>query len=336
MLKKIIYLMLSLFMFHSSFMAGNGTAQPVNEDKSSVMLNDTSAESGNSFFEPGGLSEGINPFWIPGETEFKKNMRYSILFGVPAVHLVYGFAVWDWGEQKNWRWADERWYQGDTDSGGADKTGHFFAHYCVTRISYSFFSYTEQSRSRALFYSAFTAALVGTMIELGDAFTGRYGFSYEDLTMDLAGVAVAVLLERYRVLDEFIGVTMSYWPSEGFKHDKNKTPMNFAGDYSGLKWMVNFKLAGFKYIGFDIPEFMRYIQLDAGYYTRDYTDYDEAYAKNNNTHTDPKRHLYAGVSVNMREVARDFFKADKKSRWLLEQPFKYYHVPAGYEKDKTM
>ena len=96
--------------------------------------------------------------------------------------------------------------------------------------------------------------------------------------------------------------------------------------------MVNFKLAGFRYLGFNIPEFMRYIQLDAGYYTRDYTDYDEEYKDQVN----PRRHLYVGVSVNMREVARDFFKTDKKSKWILEQPFKYYHVPVGYEKDKTL
>jgi len=324
--------MLLTVLFCSSIQVPVSFAQPVNDSTGITSEQTEKNNSGDSFFSEGGLSEEVNPFWTPEETQFKKTMRYSILIGVPVVHIIYGFTVWNWGEEDSWRWADERWYQKDTDSGGADKTGHFFAHYAVARISYSFFSYTEQSRSRALFYSAFTAALVGTMIEVGDAFTGEYGFSYEDLTVDLAGVAVAVLLDRYRVLDEFIGITMSYWPSEGFKKDKDKTPFNFAGDYSGLKWMVNFKLAGFRYLGFDIPEFMRYIQLDAGYCTRDYTDYDEEYKDQVN----PRRHLYVGVSVNMREVARDFFKTDKKSKWILEQPFKYYHVPVGYEKDKTL
>jgi len=282
----------------------------------------------NSFFSSGGLSPEINPFWTPEETGFKAGMRYSILIGIPLIHLVYGFSNWNWGEEDDWMWAHERWFQADTDSGGADKAGHFFAHYTVSRISYSIFSYTEQSRSRALFYSAFTAALVGTMIEFGDAYTGEYGFSPEDLTADYLGIAAAYLLDRYPVLDEFIGITEFYWPSEGFKDDKDKTFMNFAGDYSGAKWMVNFKLAGFEYIGFDIPEFMRYIQLDAGYYTRDYTEYDNR--------VNPQRYLFVGVSVNMREVARDLFPGNRKAGWVAEQPFKYYHVPVDYEKPNEL
>jgi len=332
MFKKFLSFIIICFVYSSTAIQ-NASAQTEKENAGISGKSDIEKNSGNSFFSAGGLSADINPFWTPGETDFKAGMRYSVLVGVPVVHLVYGFAMWDWGEQKQWHSAHERWFQGDTDSGGADKAGHFFAHYTVSRISYSLFSYTEQSRGRALFYSAFTAALVGTMIELGDAYTGRYGFSYEDLTADYTGIAVAFLLDRYPVLDEFIGITESYVPSKAFKSENDKTYFNFAGDYSGAKWMVNFKLAGFKYIGFDIPEFMRYIQLDAGYYTRDYTDYDEDY----NQDVDPQRHLFIGVSVNMREVSRDLFrKSDRKAGWIAEQPFKYYHVPLGYEKKNTI
>lgn len=328
MLKKAAVLTLITCFFYSSHGSQNAFSQDEKEKINNAVESDVNVNTDSSFFSPGGLSAETNPFWTPEETEFKTGMRYSILVGVPVVHLIYGFAIWDWGEQKNWRWANERWFQGDTDSGGADKAGHFFAHYTVSRISYSMFSYTEQNQNTALFYSAFTAALVGTMIEVGDAFTGRYGFSCEDLAMDYAGIAIAVLLDKYRVLDEFIGITEFYLPSDGFKENNNKTALNFAGDYSGSKWMVNFKIAGFKYLGFNIPEFMRYIQLDAGYYTRDYTDYDKQ--------VNPQRHLFVGASVNMREVAKDCFTSSKKGSWLAEQPFKYYHVPLGYEKNKTI
>jgi hypothetical protein len=96
--------------------------------------------------------------------------------------------------------------------------------------------------------------------------------------------------------------------------------------------MINFKLAGFKYIGFDIPEFMRYIMLDFGYYTRGYTSFDDP-------GREKTRHPYVGISLNMIEVVRDMFDESNRDGRLckaLQQPFKYMHVPVGYELDKTL
>ncbi|MCX7677859.1 MAG: YfiM family protein [Spirochaetes bacterium] len=267
-----------------------------------------------------------NPFWNSEETPFKIGMRYTLLLGTPVITLLFGINAWDWGENHDWKWGHERWFQSDTDSGGADKIGHCYALYVVTRVAYSLFSYTEPNYERAVQFSGFTGALVGFIIEFGDAFTGRYGFSCEDLISDLIGVGIAVILDSHPALDAFIGFTAHYWPSEGFRRDKNKTVLNFAGDYTGWKYMFNFKFGGFHYLGFRLPEFLRFVQLDIGYYTRNYTDYDELIGR-----TDARRYWFFGISINMREVARDAFFFHGKISWLAQQPFKYYHVPIGYE-----
>lgn len=328
MLRRIMSLTF-IILFTVFFCAvENGFSQENTVNGNKQVQTDTNSDnSGTSLFQEGDLSTDVNPFWTPEETFLKKGLRYSILVGVPVVHLVYGLTVWDWGTSSPHS-ASERWFQGDTDSGGADKTGHFFAHYMVSRATYSIFSYTENSQNRALAYSAFTAALIGTMIEIGDAYTGRYGFSREDLIVDYLGVAVAFVLDKYPLMDSFIGVTAHYWPSDGFKEDDDKTWANFAGDYSGWKYLTSFKLAGFKYMGYNIPEFMRYIQFDLGYFTRDYTEYDAG--------IEPRREWFFGASVNMREVAKDLFASNKKAAWLAEQPFKYYHVPLGYYNNNTL
>jgi len=332
MLKKNLCftLIICSIMFFTGTNYGFSQENP-DENITAENLNNT-VQSGYQFFQTQDLSTDINPFWTPEETGFKKGMRYSILIGLPLGHLVYGVAVWDWGENSDWKWGKERWFQHDTDSGGADKTGHFFAHYMVSRVSYSFFSYTEQNQNLALAYSAFTAGVVGLLIEVGDAYTGKYGFSYEDLVADFAGIGAAVILDKYPAADEFIGITATYWPSKGFRKDKDSSYGDFAGDYSGWKYIMNFKLAGFKYMGYNIPEFMRYIQLDLGYYTREYTDYDLAA----NPSPEPQRHWFFGASVNMREVTRDIFRNNKKAGWLAEQPFKYYHIPIGYTSERSI
>jgi hypothetical protein len=327
-LQKFIY----LFLISLTLVFFTAQEYGYSQENEIPAQTDTVNNGESSFSLNGGLSADVNPFWTPEETAYKKGMRYSILIGFPLAHIVYGVTVWNWGENSDWKWANERWFQGDTDSGGADKTGHFFAHYLVSRASYSFFSYTEKNQNVALTYSALTAAGVGVLIEVGDAYTGKYGFSYEDIVADFLGVAAAVVLDKYPVADEFIGITATYWPSKGFKKDEDSSYGDFAGDYSGWKYLMNLKLAGFKYIGFDIPEFMRYIQLDLGYYTREYTDYDLAA----NPSPEPKRHWSFGASVNMREVTRDIFRNHKTAGWVAEQPFKYYHVPIGFANKKSI
>jgi hypothetical protein len=258
-------------------------------------------------------------------------MRHTLLWGTPIATLFFGIEAWDWGENHDWKWGRERWFQGDTDSGGADKIGHCYAHYVVTRIGYSLFSYTEQTQTRALIYGGLSGFLVGFIVELGDAFTGEYGFSYEDLISDVVGVGIGIVLDMYPALDHFIGFTGHYWPSRGFREDRNKSILNFAGDYSGWKYIFNLKLEGLFYLGLHLPVFLRYVQFDFGYYTRNYTSYDNLINR-----YDASRHWFIGISINMREVARETFYFNKKASWLAEQPFKYYHVPIGYEHQQTI
>lgn len=224
----------------------------------------------------------------------KKIVRYSLLVGVPAVTFGIGVKAWDWGETNRWRWNRERWFQADTYSGGADKVGHFYTHYVLTRGLYQAFSYTEDTPERAAMYSVLTTSLIGTMIEVGDAFTGTYGFSYEDLIADHAGIALGYAMDRYPTLDNYLGVTAFYWPTRGFlEYD---TPFNFASDYSGWTFAMNFKLSGFHRSGYNIPLIMRFLQIDFGYYTRNYTRFDE-YANKL-----PTRHRFVGLSLNAREL----------------------------------
>ncbi len=309
-----IYLIIILFFINIFIIPVN--AQEKTEVQTFNPAQDESYNSRYYYYEPTG-----NPFWTQGETDFKSIMRYSVLSIAPIMTILYGSKVWYWGQNKAWRWGHERWFQKDTDSGGADKMGHCFSFYAADRIFYSLFSYTEQNKKTALIYSSATAGLMGTLVEVGDAFTGRYGFSKEDLISDYIGILIGVALDRYPVLDSFLGFTLEYHPSKGFK--KKKQYLHFPGDYSGQKSVFSFKLGGFENIGYNIPEFLRYIQLDIGYYTRDYTEYD--------SRTNPRRYWYYGISINMREITKDITLPNRKAAWLSEQPFKYYHIPVGYK-----
>lgn len=266
------------------------------------------------------------------DKQFKRYATYGTIIGSFAVTYYYGAQAWDWGEG-GWKWGDEGWFGADTPSGGADKLGHMWSMYVLQRGFTNLFEYTLENDTEALIVATVTSASIGLLIECGDATSSSWGFSPQDLVFDWMGTSLGAVLEYFPTADAFIGYSWEYWPTKDFlEESKGRKKVHVTGDYSGHKYMINFKLAGFKYIGWDIPEFMRYIMLDFGYYTRGYTDYEDP-------GTEMTRHPYFGVSVNMMEVVKDFFDDSNQNSRLcvgLQQPFKYMHVPLGYEWDYTL
>jgi hypothetical protein len=336
MTKRLLILLSLLFIAFTNAPASSlADESPLPFLLSQNKVEDTSARDDvikdddvNGKKSPGVISPGNEP----SPEIHKAIIRYTTLIGLPITTIIYGSNAWGWGQNHSWQWGSERWFKRSTDSGGADKVGHGYSHYVLQRIAYATFDYTENGAPSKWTYSLFTSITIGTMVEIGDAFSGHYGFSYEDLIADYIGIAIGAALDRYPVLDAFFGISAEYVPSEGLRKDPSKSYLDAASDYSGYKVMMNFKLGGFHYIGWDVPEFFRYIMFDAGYYTRGYTSQDRYIGK-----TEKKRYWFVGISINFVEVVKDLYK-DKESRlcWLSQQPFKYYHVPVGYKYEKSI
>ena len=215
----------------------------------------------------------------------------------------------------------------NTNAGGADKTGHAFSHYVAFRALHAYYNWSENGKSTKWFYSIPTATLLGLLIEVGDAYSSEYGFSYEDLVADMTGIGLGILLEYSPTLDSLIGYSWQYWPTDRYFDKFHSKPLNMTTDYNGAKFVLNFRLAGLQNLGLKLPNFLRYIQFDFGYFTRNYRSGDE-------TDEGPYRSLYYGISLNFMEVVKDFFdNPESRTCKILQVPFKYYHIPAGYSGD---
>lgn len=247
--------------------------------------------------------------------------------GIPIGTLVYGMATWNWGEEDGFHVRHEGFFGQNTANGGADKVGHAFSHYLAFRIMHNYYDWSENGKNTRWFYSITTAAALGLMIEVGDAYTSEYGFSYEDLISDLSGITLGIILEYSPTLDSLIGYSWQYIPTSRFYKKQNEKPINFTTDYNGSIFVLNFRLAGLQNLGLKLPKFLRYIQFDFGYFTRNYRSGDV-------TDEGPYRSLYYGVSLNFMEIVKDFFdNPETRASRILQQPFKYYHIPAGYHED---
>ena len=265
----------------------------------------------------------------------------ALVGGYAAGVALYGYFSW-WGKDvqrhvvnddgtvtvetlpnrtSKFRFSDEGWFGTDSVAGGADKLGHAFAFYTSTRLLTTALSdWAGQPRGDAIGLAAATSAAVSLAIEVFDGYTLEYGFSWQDMAMNLLGVGAGVLLETYPRADQLIDLRFQYWPSDDAKKYGETNPFN---DYSGQTYLLVFKASG-------VPElqrnrWLRYLELQFGYGSRGYSPHPGPYAPEQPV---KERNLYFGVGLNLTELLRGtVFKEPSTARRVTEGFLEYLQVP---------
>jgi hypothetical protein len=206
----------------------------------------------------------------------------GVFVGITAL----GYKEWDWGNSR-FTVNSEGWFSEDTSSFGMDKLGHAYSTYVLTE----FFTHGIGKRSDHPPGGGITAAILSmafmTYVEVFDGFSSDHGFSFEDLAMDGAGAAFSIVRNAVPGLKEKLDFRLEYTPSgnlDGFH------PIT---DYSGQKYLLALKLAGFDVFD-DTP--LRYIELQSGYYARGFTDTERESGDR------PRREGYIAIGINLQEL----------------------------------
>ena len=238
--------------------------------------------------------------------------------GVVALDLsLVSLAISTWGIAQ-WGWFQhspvaktEGWFGANTSSGGADKTGHFYMSYLLSE--FFLWDFKRQGVNNPERKAALSAMAAMTLVEVGDATSDKFGFSSEDLIADALGVAASWWLSSNPVWEDRVNIRMEYWPSNGYNLQNDAV-----SDYSGMKHLVALRADGFKRMR-QTP--LRFLELQAGYYTRGFRTFDEQ------TEDGPTRHTYVGLGLSLPTL----FKKRRKFSTLLE-----YVQPPGFnvEMDK--
>jgi hypothetical protein len=208
--------------------------------------------------------------------------------GMGAIFL-YGLKNWDYGKS-SFNTENERWFQRDTQYGGADKLGHFWSSYALSHaISYAYrrWGYTKDE---ANVYGALSNLGMQTFMEIADGFSSQ-GFSYEDMLMNILGSAVAYIWGRSPSLARKIDFRMEYTP------EFSSNDFEFSTNYERQRFLMAVKADGFDIIR---NPYLRYLEFQVGYYTRGYKGSHEGAAD------DRRRHLYVGLGINVGKLAQEF------------------------------
>jgi hypothetical protein len=216
----------------------------------------------------------------------------------------------------------EGWFGKDTPNGGADKLGHAFSFYLSTRLLTRGLEWSGYARESAALLAGSTSALVSLAVEVMDGYTLEYGFSKEDLVMNLAGVAAAIALEYQPTWDDVFDFRVHYLRSDDAKRLGERDPIS---DYSGQTYLLAAKASGIPAL--KDHAWLRYLELSVGYGSRGYQPNPGPALDTQ----DKQRYVFYGLSVNLSEVLRaTMFKrnqAPTRVQAVSESVLEYLQLP---------
>ena len=240
-----------------------------------------------------------------------------LISGLALATTAYGVTSW-WGDSSSqFRVRHEGWFGEDSPNGGADKLGHGFSFYLSTRLLSKGFQWAGHDSRKAAQLAGLTSAALSIGVEIMDGFTNQYGFSPEDVAMNLLGIGAGVFLESHPKLDRLFDIRVQYWPSDDARRLNDYDPV---ADYSGQTYLLVTKASGIPMLNKN--KYLRYLELAVGYGTRGYQPTD-------GTGTQPtERNIYYGISVNLSQLLNDtILKSNTTTRKITNSVLEYVQVP---------
>lgn len=249
--------------------------------------------------QPGSLETGYG-----GNVFLRQTKSIPWRFGGAAAAItVTGIANWNWGSSP-FRFQREGWFGEDTSNLGMDKLGHAYSAFVLTEFFTDGIDQSSINRRHAPYTAGLLAMGLMTYIEVFDGFSKDHGFSGEDLVVDAAGALFSIARRSVPGLREKVDFRLLYTPDEAtFASVKcfprphcdrdGITARSPITDYSNQRYLLAFKLAGFKPLD-RTP--LRLLELHTGYYARGFTAEEEARG-------DPlRRRIFFGAGINVGEL----------------------------------
>ncbi len=253
----------------------------------------------------------------PPDAEIEKHKPEPKRFGKLASALttgaiysafgVYAYFAWFYGKEQVpfyviSDWGQENPFALHSYAGGADKWGHAWSNYALTRGTTELLAEGGWDKFRASVAAGGLSVAWFTVSELKDGVT--VGFEVGDEAMNVAGAALGVVMENVPELDRRFDFRMAYWPSSTYLHLADQMPFKHNGgldigqDYTGQSYLLAYHLRTLPRSIVDSPAawWCHYTDLVVGFETRHYSPVEvpQQYPR---TQT-----FYVGVTLDLQAV----------------------------------
>jgi hypothetical protein len=183
-----------------------------------------------------------------------------------------------------------------TYAGGADKLGHAWSNYALTRGTTAVLVAGGFPRLQSSLVAAGLTEVAFTLTEIQDGFV--YGFDSDDMVANVAGAALGVLLENVPVVDRFMDFRVQYFPSADYRyHLREEGSVDVGQDYTGQSYLLSLHLGAFPRADeVDYLYWTRFVDFSLGFEAHHYAPAPEMRVNA------PEQTIYAGLSINMQGV----------------------------------
>ena len=252
----------------------------------------------------------------------------SAVAGVYAVFGTYAYFAWFRHAHQvpffvvdDWR--EENPFALHSYAGGADKFGHAWFNYILTRGTTELLAKGGWSRLGSSLVAFGLAETAFTISEIKDGFI--WGFEVGDAAANVTGAALAVLLENSPALDRLFDFRLAYFPSADYRYLVRNNSffqrgegIDFTQDYSGQSYLLALHLRGIP--GLRDQPWAPFVDLVGGFETRGYDPMPQ------NPNLGPRQIFYGGLAVNMQGLL-DALLPDSLGRRIGHGIFEVISVP---------
>lgn len=232
--------------------------------------------------------------------------RLYIVGGATLGGFVYGHVL-----QNNMWWKGEKspfhaeWKNDWKYALGADKIGHMFFPYMVTRTYSGLFRWAGLSAEKSIWYGSGVALTYQSYIEIRDGFSKKYGFSWGDWAADVAGAGIPVMQYYYPSIRD-IRLKISFYSSEKFRKGSNAYIIDdYESTYHWISYPLQKVIPGF-------PGKLSFVNAALGHCIR-YPD-----AANGGSHE-----LFLSLDWDLEKIKTGWEIADALIAFL-----NHYHLPS--------
>ncbi|HYH20003.1 MAG TPA: DUF2279 domain-containing protein [Azospirillum sp.] len=265
---------------------------------------------------PGVRAEPLPGSWKAGEWS-REDKALTLNLGAATLALGWGAWSWDWGTAGP-RFQDEGWFGRETGEGGADKLGHAWSAYALSHLFANRYEAWGYGRREAARYGALSGVGLMGLVEVGDAFSDDYGFSYQDMLFNAVGAALGYVLWEYPEIHRKIDFRVEYNPFR-----RGDYQADVFTDYNRLKYLIAVKADGFDAVR---DPLLKHLEFHVGFYARNYADHGGPGSADLR-----EQHLYVGIGLNLTRLLAPHLNTGGVLHYL--QP-PYTYVPASRRVDR--
>jgi len=227
----------------------------------------------------------------------------------------YAYFAWFRGKENHGMGFTFDGFGVDGYAGGADKLGHAWTGYLLSRATSGFLTTAGWPRFESSLVAASISQVFFTLSEYEDALI--YQFEISDVIANVAGAAFAVLMVNVPEVDRLLDFRLEYVPSSDYRRTvRTSGNIDFFQDYSGQSYLLALHLDAIP----RMPRVLGFADVVVGFESRHYSP-----ARADPLDA-PTQRLYLGVALNVQHLLGALF-CDSPGRQIGHHVAEYVSVP---------